>query len=272
MNFKNYLIKFISWTMSIVFILLGSTIKLEAKELKNYDIHTYKSRRYGASFAYKKNDDGKNTITLLSITSISKTRNIKISSPINSYKVTKIADNFSSQSGKSKVWNHFFKTLSTNTKIFFRNAGRGIEEAVIAITPLLNIFYFCARGANPNIMGYENFESYKKEINNIDQVTEINLPQCLEVGNNAFSCQKLKKVNLPKCEKIGNQAFLHSDEINEICISKNIDLQSNYTRQFLQSILDKGGILKYIDEDGKKVQAHSLSEFPNIDKYQQSFS
>ena len=68
-----------------------------------------------------------------------------------------------------------------------------------------------------------------------------------------FDWQKLKKINLLKCEKIGNQTFLHFDKINEICISKNIDLQPNYTRQFFQSILDKGGVLKYIDEDSKKI-------------------
>lgn len=269
MNSKSHVIKFISWFMSIVFVLLGFSINLEAKELKDYDIHTYKSRQRGASFTYKKNDDGENTITLLSIASVSRINNVKIISPIDSYEVTRVADNFSYQSGCSKVWKPFFRTLSANAGVFFKNLGRGFMEVVLTLTPFINIFYLAARGANPNMAGYQSFESYKVETSNIFPVEEINLPQCVEIGENAFAnCWQLKRVNLPKCEHIGDQTFNLYYTPDEMCISKNINLQSCWTNDFLQRILDKGGILKYIDENGQEVRVHSLGEFPNFDKYQ----
>ena len=156
---------------------------------------------------------------------------------------------------------------------FFRNISLGFLDVYCMFIPFFNLFYAAGKqeAGVKGMLGrdYESFEPYKKEIKDIDLVTEIDLPECLEVGNKAFCFySKLEKVNLPKCERIGVNAFASLGAIKEMCVSKNIDLQSSSTFKTLQQVLDKGAVLKYVDEKGQAVQVRSLSEFPNFNKNQ----
>ena len=113
MNFKNHILKFTSWAISIAFVLLCFPLNSEAKKAKNYDIDTYRSMWTGTKYVYQKNDNGK---TLWSVVPCSraKTNDTKIYSD-----ATRVADNFSLHLdvGQS-MEDSFFKTLWNNTKVF----------------------------------------------------------------------------------------------------------------------------------------------------------
>ena len=67
------------------------------------------------------------------------------------------------------------------------------------------------------------------------RITEINFPECYEVGKKAFgNCSLLQRVSLPNCYQIGNNwdpAFSNCSSLEELTLTMNhyVDFASNYS-------------------------------------------
>ena len=71
---------------------------------------------------------------------------------------------------------------------------------------------------------------------NIEQLTSVNLPNCVSVGNNAFYfCTSLQSVNIPMCSYVGSSAFAYCSSLQSIDLPNCVSV-GNYAFTYCTSL------------------------------------
>lgn len=266
MIYKNYIKRYAAFVMSFIFVFFGFIVSCDAKRLEDYNEHISKGLSY--RFSYRKNDDGKDTVTLIKCGpgffredghGISMPSSITVGSYVDWYNITQVEDNFN----EVRLWGRRSFLSKSEIIAFLLIPVVGWLIAGISFDRYyeehIRVDVKKIRLSKCQKIGKWSFKESKS-------LKKLNLPVCVSLGESAFEgCSSLERVNMPKCLEIGNNAF-SGCQLKQLCVSKNIDLSLGYVRALFQGILDAGGVLKCADEMGNVKRVHSIEEFNNFGK------
>lgn len=127
--------------LSFMMVFFNFLPNMQARKLTDDKVHNTGILGFGGSYDYKRNSDGNSdTVTLLKCKT---KRQVDITSPVDGYKVTQIAANFSGGSQPSSL------SAGERMKLFFKNAGAVTKgTAVGGVRILANILMALGEGAS----------------------------------------------------------------------------------------------------------------------------
>ena len=221
MKNKNTL-RILTFLLSFVFIISSFLLTAYAGELNDYKVHNSGIFGFGGKWEYQKNDDGKNTITLVKC---DYDKEVNLTSPIDNHDITRIGKNFS-----------FVKHVVDHTESIGHYVLLVLGTILIIPAPLV---WFMEGITLANKNCHSIWECYAKHYDIYSNIISVDLPKCIAVEEGGFKNNyNLKAVNLPSCEKIGPNAFLDNFKLENINLSKNYDTVENGTFEGCFSLKD----------------------------------
>lgn len=165
----------IIFLISCIFMTSNFLSNTYARKLNSYSIYNSGRFGFGGSWDYQKNNDEENSITLVKC---KKTSKLELTSPIDSYGVTRVGKDFS-----------FVKQTENHHRLDKFMQGLMIMSIIMAPFAVM-----------VNDSGRLDRVEYRDCYSNI---VSVDLPKCIMVGENAFkNNENLVTVKLLNCKKI----------------------------------------------------------------------